>query len=58
MKYIIYGEARIPAPAHVETVADAKAVAGTMIPGLSEAEGRVDSEGNFVFEKKAGTKGL
>lgn len=56
-KYIIYGDARIPAPASVTTVEGARAVAGSMIPGLSDATGFVDSEGNFVFEKRAGTKG-
>jgi hypothetical protein len=56
-KYIIYGDARIPAPASVTTVEGARAVAGSMIPGLSDATGFVDSDGNFVFEKRAGTKG-
>lgn len=57
-KFIIYGDARIPAPASVSTVEGARAVAGSMIPGLSDASGFVDSDGNFRFEKKAGTKGL
>lgn len=57
-KYIIYGTSRIPAPASVTSVEGAKAVAGSMIPGLSDAHGFVDGEGNFVFEKRAGTKGL
>jgi hypothetical protein len=57
-KYIVYGDARIPAPASVTTIEGAKAVAGSMIPGLSDASGYIDAAGNFVFEKRAGTKGL
>lgn len=57
-KFIVYGTARIPAPASVTTVEGARAVAGSMIPGLSDATGYVDASGNFTFEKKAGTKGL
>lgn len=56
-KLVIFGDVRFPVPGHVQTLADAKAVAQTMVPGLSDAEGRIDGEGNFVFEKKAGTKG-
>lgn len=58
MKYIIYGDVKVPAPAHVDSVEAAKGAAGFMIPGLSEAQGRVDADGNYVFEKKAGDKGL
>lgn len=57
-KFVIFGEVRFPVPSHVQSVSDAKAVAQTMVPGLSDAEGRVDEDGNFRFEKKAGTKGL
>jgi hypothetical protein len=57
-KHIIYGDSRIPAPASVTTVEGARALAGSMIPGLSDASGFEDSDGNYVFEKKAGTKGL
>lgn len=56
-KLVIFGDVRFPVPAHVQTIADAKAVAQTMVPGLSDAEGHEDSDGNFVFAKKAGTKG-
>ncbi|MDD3412548.1 MAG: hypothetical protein PHY47_00965 [Lachnospiraceae bacterium] len=57
-RYIIYGDSRIPAPASVTSIEGAKAVAGSMIPGLSDASGHIDASGNFVFEKRAGTKGL
>jgi hypothetical protein len=30
---------------------------GDAIPGLETAEGHEDSDGNYVFTKKAGTKG-
>ena len=56
-KFLIFGSIRFPLPSHVETVDQAKTVAQAMVPGLSEAEGTVDSDGNFVFQKKAGTKG-
>ena len=57
-KLVIFGDVRFPVPAHVQTVQDAKVVAQSLVPGLADAEGRQDSDGNFVFEKKAGTKGL
>jgi hypothetical protein len=57
-KYIIYGDSRIPAPSSVTSVDGARAVAGSMFPGLSDAHGFVDADGNYVFEKRAGTKGL
>ena len=57
-KFLIFGTIKFPLPSHVTTVAQAKTVAQAMVPGLAEAEGYMDDAGNFVFQKKAGTKGL
>ena len=56
-KLVIFREIRFPVPAHITTLDQAKAVAMITTPQLGDAEGRVDNAGNFVFEKKAGTKG-
>ena len=57
-KFLIFGTIKFPLPTHVTTVDQAKTVAQSMVPGLSEAEGYIDDAGSFVFQKKAGTKGL
>jgi len=56
MKKIIFGEHEIPCATDM-SIAEAKDWAAQAIPGLSEAEGREDTEGNYVFTKKAGVKG-
>lgn len=58
MRNLIFGETRVPLPASITTVEAARGFASTFVPGLADAEGHVDSEGNIVFSKKAGTKGL
>lgn len=55
---IIFGETSVPVPDVITTVEAARGFAATFLPGLSEAEGYVDESGNFVFRKKAGSKGL
>lgn len=57
-KHIIYQDLKIPAPPQVTTVNEARILAGQIIPGLSDAEGYIDSAGNFVFQKRSGEKGL
>ena len=56
-KLIKFGQYSFPAPSNVTTVEQARAIASMTIPGLGDAEGFQDAEGNFVFEKKAGSKG-
>lgn len=57
-KFLVFGTIKFPLPLHVETVDQAKTVAQSMVPGLAEAEGYVADNGDFVFQKKVGTKGL
>jgi len=39
------------------TIDEAKEWAQVVFPGLESAEGYEDEDGNYVFTKKAGTKG-
>lgn len=57
-RQIIFGETRVPVPAVVTTVEQARGFAANFLPGLSDAEGFVNADGNFEFRKKAGSKGL
>lgn len=57
-KLIKYDQYQFPAPSNVTTVEQARQVAQMAIPGLGDAKGYIDTDGNFVFVKEAGTKGL
>ena len=52
MAKVIFGDQEFPVPAHISTVAEVKQLCGTMVAGLSEADGRIDENGDFVFEKR------
>jgi hypothetical protein len=52
-----FGETSVPVPEQVQTVEQARGFAAAFLPGLSDAEGFINEEGNFEFRKKAGTKG-
>lgn len=56
-RLIKFGQYSFPAPANVTTIEQARQIAAMTIPGLGDAEGYEDVQGNFVFEKKAGSKG-
>ena len=56
-KKIIFGETEVAVPDVVTTVEQARGFAQHYIPGLSDAEGFVNEDGDFEFRKKAGTKG-
>jgi hypothetical protein len=56
-KRIIFGEHNIPAGT-AQTLEAARGFASPFLPGLADAEGFVNGDGNFEFRKKAGTKGL
>ena len=58
MAMVIFGERSFPVPDHVKDVKTVKHLCSGMVAGLSEAEGRIDDDGNFVFEKKSAEKGL
>lgn len=55
---IIFGETRIPVPNTITTIDQARGFAMNIIPDLGDATGTVDASGNFVFTRKAGSKGL
>ena len=55
---IIFGEVTVPVPPQITSVEAARGFAHAFLPGLSDAEGFVNNEGNFEFRKKAGSKGL
>ena len=57
-KYIVFGETRFPVPAGITTIEQARGFATNLIPDLGDALGQVDVSGNFVFTRKAGSKGL
>lgn len=52
-----FGEHSVPVPETVTSVEQARGFASAFLPGLADAEGFVNAEGNFEFRKRAGTKG-
>lgn len=54
---LIFGEHSIPLPETITNVDQARGFAAAFLPGLSDAEGFPNADGNFEFRKKAGTKG-
>lgn len=57
MAKLIFGDNEFPVPAGM-SLDEAQEWASDALPALAEAEGFVDEDGNYVFQKKAGTKGL
>ena len=55
---LIFGETSVPVPEGITSVEAARGFAASFLPGLSDAEGFVNADGNFEFRKKAGSKGL
>ncbi len=53
---LIFGESRLDVDARL-TLAQAKDLAKDILPGIADAEGTEDAQGNFVFTKRAGRKG-
>ena len=56
MKKLIFGEYEFPVPEGM-TLEEAQDWAAEAYPAIEDAEGYEDSNGNYVFEKRAGTKG-
>jgi len=56
-KKLIFGENEFPVPGDM-TLDEAQDWASEALPAIADAEGYEDSEGNYVFRKKAGTKGI
>jgi hypothetical protein len=56
-KNIVFGDQEYPVPPHVNSVEAARGFAALFLPGLQDAEGFVNEDGDFEFRKKAGTKG-
>jgi hypothetical protein len=52
-----FGDTNVPVPDTITNVDQARGFAAAFLPGLSDADGFVNAEGNFEFRKKAGTKG-
>ena len=57
MARLIFGETTVPVPESIDSVEQARGFAAAFLPGLSDAEGFVNADGDFEFRKKAGTKG-
>jgi hypothetical protein len=57
MALLKFGETSVPVPPQIETIEQARGFAAAFLPGLSDAEGFVNADGDFEFRKKAGTKG-
>lgn len=55
-KKLIFGENEFPVPGDM-TLDEAQDWASEALPAIADAEGHEDGEGNYVFRKKAGTKG-
>ena len=58
MAMVYFGEQSFPVPDSVTDVKTVKHLCGQMVAGLSEAEGRINENGDFIFEKKSADKGL
>lgn len=56
-KNLVFGETVVPVPVTVNSVEQARGFAAIFLPGLQDAEGFVNEDGDFEFRKKAGTKG-
>ena len=56
-KNIVFDGQEYPVPPSVTSVEQARGFAALFLPGLQDAEGFVNDEGDFEFRKKAGTKG-
>ena len=57
MRHVIFENNRFPVDQDV-TLEEAQELLAELNPAIATAEGHQDADGNFVFTKKAGTKGL
>jgi hypothetical protein len=53
---LIFGESKIDLPEGL-SMNEAKELAQNLLPGIADAEGHEDADGNYVFTKRAGRKG-
>lgn len=56
-KKLLFGDHDLPVPGNM-TLDEAQDWAAEALPALADAEGHEDAQGNYVFTKKAGTKGI
>ena len=56
-KKILFGDNEIPVREGM-SLEEAQEWASVSLPAIADAEGYEDDDGNYVFLKKAGTKGL
>jgi len=56
-KKLIFGDNEFPVPEGM-TLDEAQDWASEALPAITDAEGLEDDDGNFVFRKKAGSKGF
>lgn len=56
-KKLIFGDNEFPVPDGMD-LDEAQEWASEALPAITDAEGLEDDDGNFVFRKKAGSKGL
>lgn len=56
-KKLIFGDTEFPVPVDM-TLEEAQEWASEALPAITDAEGFVDGSGDYVFRKKAGSKGL
>ena len=56
-KKLIFGENEFPVPGDM-TLEEAQDWAAEALPAIADAEGYESETGDYVFRKKAGTKGI
>jgi hypothetical protein len=56
MKYVVFEGNRFPISEDL-TLEEAQDLLADITPAIAQSEGAVDESGNYVFTKKAGTKG-
>lgn len=56
MAKLKFGESSIDLPEGL-SMSEAKELAEQLLPGIADAEGHVDDNGDYVFTKRAGRKG-
>ncbi len=57
MKYVVFEGNKFPISEDL-SLEEAQDLLADVSPAIGNAEGSVDGDGNYVFTKKAGTKGL
>lgn len=56
-KKLFFGDNDFPVPEGM-SLSEAQEWAQAALPAIADAEGYEDEDGNYVFRKKAGSKGL